>query len=105
MNLFSRWRVFMIHRLDKSTGEVISTFSIITTEANELTGYIHNTKHRMPAILNQEDEEKWLDPKLGKSDIEQLLLPFPADQMDTYVIDNDFLKKPSNDPTILDKAS
>ena len=91
--------------LDKSTGEVISTFSIITTEANELTGYIHNTKHRMPAILNQEDEEKWLDPKLGKSDIEQLLLPFPADQMDTYVIDNDFLKKPSNDPTILDKAS
>ena len=91
--------------LDKSTGEVISTFSIITTEANELTGYIHNTKHRMPAILNQEDEEKWLDPKLGKSDIEQLLLPFPADQMDAYVIDNDFLKKPSNDPTILDKAS
>lgn len=79
--------------LDRSTGEVISTFSIITTEANELTGYIHNTKHRMPAILNQEDEEKWLDPKLGKSDIEQLLLPFPADQMDAYVIDNDFLKK------------
>lgn len=91
--------------LDRSTGEVISTFSIITTEANELTGYIHNTKHRMPAILNQEDEEKWLDPKLGKSDIEQLLLPFPADQMDAYVINNDFLKKPSNDPTILDKAS
>ena len=91
--------------LDKSTGEVISTFSIITTEANPLTDYIHNTKHRMPAILRQADEERWLDPKLGKSDIEQLLLPFPADQMDTYVIDNDFLKKPSNDPTILDKAS
>lgn len=91
--------------LDKSTGEVVNTFSIVTTEANSLTDYIHNTKHRMPAILNKEDEEKWLDPKLGKSDIEQLLLPFPADQMDAYVIDNDFLKKPSNDPTILDKAS
>lgn len=91
--------------LDKSTGEVISTFSIITTEANPLTDYIHNIKHRMPAILNQADEERWLDPKLGKSDIEQLLLPFPADQMDAYVIDNDFLKKKADDPTIIDKAS
>lgn len=59
----------------------------------------------MPAILSQEDEEKWLDPKLGKLDIEQLLLPFPADQMDAYVIDNDFLKKTGDDPTILNKAS
>lgn len=91
--------------LDKSTGEVISTFSIITTEANSLTDYIHNTKHRMPAILSQEDAEKWLDPKLGKSDIEQLLLPFPADQMDAYIISNDFLKKQADDPTIIDKAS
>lgn len=91
--------------LDRSTGEVISTFSIITTEANELTGYIHNTKHQMPAILNQEDEEKWLDPKLEKSDIEQLLLPFPADQMDAYVINNDFLKKKADDPMILNKVS
>lgn len=23
------------------------------------TDYIHNTKHRMPAILSQEDEKKW----------------------------------------------
>ena len=91
--------------LDKSTGEVVNTFSIITTDANPLTDYIHNTKHRMPAIMSKDDEEKWLDPKLSKSDIEQLLLPFPADQMDAYVIDNDFLKKPSNDPTIIDKAS
>lgn len=91
--------------LDKSTGEVVNTFSIITTEANELTGYIHNTKHRMPAILSQENEEKWLNPALDKSDIEQLLLPFPADRMEAYIIDSDFLKKSSDDPTILDKAS
>ena len=46
----------------------------------------------MPAILSQ-DEEKWLDPKLGNSDIEQLLLPFSADRMDAYIIDNNFLNK------------
>ena len=91
--------------LDKSTGEVISTFSIITTEANTLTDYIHNTKHRMPAILSTEDEERWLEPKLTKTDIERLLLPFPAERMDAYVINNDFLKKKADDPTILDKAS
>lgn len=91
--------------LDKTTGEIIKTFLIITTEANPLTDYIHNTKHRMPAILRQADEERWLDPKLGKSDIEQLLLPFPADQMDAYIISNDFLKKPTDDPTILDEVS
>lgn len=91
--------------LDKKTGEIIKTFSIITTEANPLTDYIHNTKHRMPAILSQEDEEKWLDPKLGKSDIEQLLLPFPTDLMEAYVIKSDFLKKTADDSTILEKAS
>lgn len=91
--------------LDKSTGEVISTFSIITTEANPLTDYIHNIKHRMPAILSRKDEEKWLDPALDKADIGELLLPFPADLMDAYIIDRNFLKKPADDPSILDKAS
>lgn len=90
--------------LDKTTGEIIKTFSIITTEANPLTAYIHNTKHRMPAILSQKDEEKWLDPTLEKSDIEQLLLPFSDDRMDTYTINNDFLRKKTDDPTILEKA-
>lgn len=90
--------------LDKVTGEIINTFSIITTEANSLTDYIHNTKHRMPAILSQKDEEKWLDPKLGKLDIEQLLHPFPNDEMDAYVINSNFLKKNADDPTILNKC-
>lgn len=88
--------------LNKVTGEIVNTFSIITTEANALTDYIHNTKHRMPAILSQENEEKWLNPALDRSDIEQLLLPFPADRMDAYIIDRDFLKKSSDDPTIID---
>ena len=91
--------------LDKTTGEVVNTFSIITTEANPLTDYIHNTKHRIPAILNKGHEEKWLDPALDKADIGELLLPFPADLMDAYIIDRNFLKKPANDPSILDKAS
>lgn len=91
--------------LDKSTGEVIHTFSIITTDTNPLTDFIHNTKHRMPAILSREDEQRWLDPTLDKKSIGKLLLPFPADRMDAYAIDNDFLKKRGDDPAILERAS
>lgn len=74
--------------LDKATGEVVKTFSVITTNANPLTDYIHNTKHRMPAILSPKDEEKWLSPRLTKQDIFELLRPFPSEQMDAYIINS-----------------
>ena len=90
--------------LDKETGEEHSTFSIITTETNSLTDYIHNTKHRMPAILSKEDEERWLNPGLSKPDIASLLKPYEADEMDAYVIENDFIKKNPTDRTILNKT-
>lgn len=95
--IYDRW-------LDKETGEEYDTFSIITTDANPLTDYIHNTKHRMPAILSKEDEKKWLDSSISKTDIESLLKPFEADRMDAYVIENDFIKKAPTDPTILQRA-
>lgn len=61
-------------------------FSIITTDTNSLTDYIHNAKHRMPAILSKEDEEKWLDPTLPKKEISSLLKPFEAERMDAFTI-------------------
>lgn len=90
--------------LDKETGEEHSTFSIITTETNSLTDYIHNTKHRMPAILSKDNEEKWLNPNLTKQEITTFLHPYEADKMDAYVIENDFIKKKPTDKTILNKA-
>ncbi len=45
---------------NKSTGEVLNTYTIITTAANELMSEIHNTKKRMPVILNPEMEKDWL---------------------------------------------
>lgn len=90
--------------LDKETGEEHTTFSIITTETNPLTDYIHNTKHRMPAILSMEDEEKWLNPNLSKAEITSLLKPYDVKLMDAYIIENDFIKKASTDPSILQRA-
>lgn len=90
--------------LDKETGEEHSTFSIITTDTNSLTDYIHNTKHRMPAILSKGNEDKWLNPNLTKQEIATFLHPYEADKMDAYVIENDFIKKKPTDRTILNKA-
>ncbi len=45
---------------DKETGEVIPTFTILTTEADELMTRIHNSKKRMPVILTEHEEMLWL---------------------------------------------
>lgn len=42
-------------------GELQRTFSIVTIDANPLMSYIHNTKKRMPLILDAQQESKWLD--------------------------------------------
>ena len=38
----------------------IKTFSIITTDANELVSKIHNIKQCMPVILKKIEEKAWL---------------------------------------------
>jgi putative SOS response-associated peptidase YedK len=45
---------------NKLTGEILNTYSIITTEAKELMAEIHNTKKRMPVILTPNNEKLWL---------------------------------------------
>jgi putative SOS response-associated peptidase YedK len=42
---------------------------MITTAANELMSEIHNTKKRMPLMLNQSYIQDWLNPKYGINDI------------------------------------
>ena len=89
---------------NKLTGEVLNTFSILTTQANELTGFIHNnpkTGNRMPVILHVEEEEKWLDPSLKRPDIAAMLRTFDAERMDAHTVKSDFLKKNPKDSSIL----
>jgi putative SOS response-associated peptidase YedK len=60
--------------VDRSTGEIIPTYTILTTEANKLMAEIHNTKKRMPVILTPENEGLWLAnspiPEFIKPEIE-----------------------------------
>ncbi len=39
---------------------LFKSYTIVTTQANEIMSEIHNTKQRMPVILKKKDEKLWL---------------------------------------------
>jgi len=78
---------------DRSTGEIISSFTVITTNANKMVNEIHD---RMPVILSKEDESIWLNKDSDKLDIDELLQPYPEDELKTYPISKK-VNSPTND--------
>ena len=67
--------------INPATGEIINTFTVITTRANPRMEEIHNLKKRMPVILSPHDEKKWLLPELPDSEIKSLFEPYPQELM------------------------
>ncbi len=62
----------------------VETFTIITTDANELVKPIHN---RMPVILQPKDYQEWLDPGVeDKVELQKLLQPYPSEAMTAYPV-------------------
>lgn len=75
-------------------GEELLTFTIITTSANELMSPIHD---RMPFILHEKDESKWLDTKFKDTDkLKSLLKPYPSNIMEAYEVSS-IVNSPKND--------
>ncbi len=72
--------------VDKTTGEMKSTFSILTTPANPLMEKIHNIKKRMPLIIKPDDEAKWINPALSVDEIKSLIQPLDEKSMSAYTI-------------------
>jgi putative SOS response-associated peptidase YedK len=70
-----------------ATGEIIDTFTIITTRANPLLEKIHNTKKRMPVILSMQDEQAWIDPDLPLEKTLSYLQPFDENRMYAEEVD------------------
>lgn len=77
--LYSEWT-------EQTTGEVLSTFTIITTEANSLMAEIHNSKKRMPAILDRTDEKKWIDMKVQGAEALLLLKPCETGKLNAHTV-------------------
>ena len=62
----------------------LKTFTIITTEANELMAPIHD---RMPVILHPENEAEWLDKTITDPfQVIRLLKPYPAGLMEAFPV-------------------
>ena len=75
--------------------EDLETFTIITTDANEMMKTIH---HRMPVKLDRDDYDRWLDA--GAYD---LLKPCQSEEMGCHMISS-AVNKPSNNSADLIEA-
>jgi putative SOS response-associated peptidase YedK len=69
--LWARW-------IDKGSGEIVDSCTIVTTAANELVAPVHG---RMPVILRRHAEEAWLDVAVSAEDAVTLLASYPASLM------------------------
>ena len=82
--------------IDKATGEIRNTFSILTTPANPLMERIHNLKKRMPLILSPEDEKRWIEPNLTRDQINELIKPYPESDMIAYTVSQNVNSQKNN---------
>ncbi len=63
----------------------LETFTILTTDPNELMAPVHN---RMPVILEPRNYSRWLDPGDPATPPLDLLRPFPAEKMEAWPVSN-----------------
>lgn len=84
--LYSDWA-------DPETGEVLTTFSIVTTEGNPMMARIHNNPKlkgpRMPLILPEALADKWLNPlkdELDLKSLQNLICSFPAEELKAHTV-------------------
>jgi putative SOS response-associated peptidase YedK len=75
--LWERWR-------EPATKEPLETFTVITTDPNELVEPLHN---RMPVILQPKDYDRWLTPGDPARPPVDLLRPFSAEYMTAWKVD------------------
>ncbi len=75
--IWDEWR-------NPKTDEIIHSFAIITTTANDLLLKIPH--HRSPVILTQYQETKWLRERTSLSGVTQMLQTYPTEAMNAYPI-------------------
>lgn len=85
--------------VDKDSGEILHTFSVVTTAANPLMAKIHHQKLRMPLILPKHKTKEWLDPHLSEKAILALMTPFDEAFMNAYTIGKRITSKLENPNT------
>ncbi len=80
-------------------GQMIYSFTIITTEPNSLMAGIHD---RMPVILDSVDAEQWLREDLPQQEALALLRPFEAGRMTAYAVSKAVGNVRNNEPSLIE---
>ncbi|QFU81465.1 SOS response-associated peptidase [Natronorubrum aibiense] len=73
----------------------LETFTIVTTEPNDLVSELH---HRMAVILEPENEREWLTA----DDPQALLEPYPADELRAYPVSKAVNDPSTDDPSVVE---
>ena len=71
---------------DPQNGEIIESCSIVTTSANPLMEQIHNTKKRMPVILQKDLELEWITEEPSMLNRNRLLRPYDEGGMKAHTV-------------------
>ncbi len=85
-------------RWNSPEGVILESFTIITTTPNELVSGIHD---RMPVILPQEHEKRWLETESVTHDLKSILQPFPSELMEACVVSSRVNSSINDDPSVL----
>ena len=84
---------------DKTTGQTLETYTVITTDPNELTALIHT---RMPVIIAPNDYKRWMEPGEPAHLPVDLLRPYLAEEMAAWPVNARVGNIRNNDPALVD---
>jgi putative SOS response-associated peptidase YedK len=91
--LWERWK--------PKEGEPLETFTILTTDPNELTERVHD---RMPVILDPSDYSRWMETGDPARPPVDLLRPYPAEKMCSWPVHERVGNVRNNDPDLLKES-
>jgi putative SOS response-associated peptidase YedK len=90
--LWEKWK-------DKTTGQVLRTYTVLTTDPNELMEPIHN---RMPLIIPPKEYERWIAPTDPAHLPVDLLRPYLAEEMKVWMVGKAVGNTRNNDASLVE---
>jgi putative SOS response-associated peptidase YedK len=79
---------------DQDTGEMVNSVAMITAMANRLAMWVHNSKRRMPTILDDDLAWRWISEDLSDEEILEIASrQYPYEEMDACPVASDFLAR------------
>lgn len=91
--LWERWRA--------PEGELLHTFTILTTDASPSLRTIHP---RMPVIVPEESWRTWCDRDAPAGELRELLKPFPDEALTEHAVSGRVNTPANDDPGLIESA-